>query len=50
MIIKRFFKVNSNETVIFKVNFNLYEKFRVLEHFLRIYIPGSSKKLLLHRL
>jgi hypothetical protein len=28
MIIKRFFKVNSNEIVIFKLNFKLtYEKF-----------------------
>jgi hypothetical protein len=29
MIIKRFFKVNSNEIVIFKVNFNFkYEKYK----------------------
>jgi hypothetical protein len=61
MIIKRFFQVNSNEIVIFKVNFNIkYEKFRV---FVTFYIPGSGagpknfgsgsssgKKLLLHRL
>jgi hypothetical protein len=40
MIIKRFFKVNSNEIVIFTVNFNLkYEKFRV---FVTFYIPGSG--------
>jgi hypothetical protein len=40
MIIKRFFKVHSNEIVIFKVNFNSkYEKFRV---FVTFYIPGSG--------
>jgi hypothetical protein len=34
MIIKRFFKVNSNEIVIFKVNFKLqYEKFMVFVTF-----------------
>jgi hypothetical protein len=63
MNIKRFFKVNSNEIVIFKVNFNFkYEKFRV---FVTFYIPrsgagagpknfgsgsGSSEKMPLHRL
>jgi hypothetical protein len=34
MIINRFFKVNSNEIVIFKLNFKLqYEKFRVFVTF-----------------
>jgi hypothetical protein len=62
MIIKRFFKVNSNEIVIFKVNFKLYyEKFRVFVTFYKNlhtrrrsraknFGSGSSKKLLLHRL
>jgi hypothetical protein len=48
MIIKRFFKENSNKIVIFKVSFNFkYEKFMV---FVTFYIPGygagaGSKKL-----
>jgi hypothetical protein len=64
MIIKRFFKVNSNEIEIYKVNFKLYEKFRVFVtlyknlHTLlqsrswvkKSFNSGSSKKLPLHRL
>jgi hypothetical protein len=43
MIIKRFFSVNGNEIVIFKVNFKLkYEKFRVFVTLIRIYIPDSG--------
>jgi hypothetical protein len=61
MIIKRFFKVNSNEIVIFKVNLKLkFEKIRVFVTFFKNlhtrsrakknFGSGSSKKLPLHRL
>jgi hypothetical protein len=65
MIINRFFKVNSYEIVIYKVNFKLwYEKFRVFVTFyknLHTGYPapepelgqknfGSGKTFLLHRL
>jgi hypothetical protein len=45
MIIKRFFKVNSNQIVIFKVNFKLkYEKFRVFVTFYKnLNEPGQKK-------
>jgi hypothetical protein len=49
MIIKRFFIVNSNEIVIFKVNFKFqYEKFRVFVTFyknLHTRLQGRVKKL-----